>query len=281
MLTKEQELEYGKKIYEYVTIEKEGKILSSEEREELKKSANEAHLKLFENNLALAYNLANKMYNQVIEVSNYEREDLQQDVIIILSKAIWGYNPNRNCKLSTYITPIIKRDLSRVIHKNRLIRVPNNVNYQYMVIKRARKRYEELLKNHEIKMSEMEYVLATEKITREQYFDTLATYQDVAYFEFHVDEDNPNLKLEGLLGKTDKMCNDVVFNDYLDDIIDSQLTKEERELIYYEYGVNEKVSNWKEFLLENNYTESLYKKRLELVHNKLKEILMKEGYHKC
>lgn len=278
MLTKEQELEYGKKIYEYVTSEKDGKTLSKAEKEELKKSANEAHLKLFENNLALAYNLANKMYNQVTDVSNYEKEDLQQDVIIILNKAIWGYNPNKNCKLSTYITPIIKRDLSRVIHTNRLIRVPNNVNYQYMVIKRARKRYNELLEKNEIKMSEMEYVLATEKITREQYFDTLTTYQDMSYFEFQVDEDNPNLKLEGLLGQTDKMCNDVVFNDYLDDIIDSKLTKEERELIYYEYGANEKSSNWKEFLLENNYTEELYKKRLELVHSKLKEILMKEGY---
>lgn len=168
--TKEEELEFGKKVQLGIKAKKqleEKSDLSSEEILELTKIMNEgeaARMELFETHINFANHLSQKMHKKT--GTNYPLEDLQQDAYIALNKATLTYNPNKNCQLSTHAFYAITKALSVTINKMRSVRLPENRMGEYLFITRAEAEY---MNEHEHRNNAdmLEYVAEKTGLTKE------------------------------------------------------------------------------------------------------------------
>lgn len=111
----------------YLKDVKKYPLLSPEEEKELTKKIRngdqKARARLIESNLRLVIKIAKKYQGQGLELT-----DLIQEGNLGLMKAIDKFEPNMDCRLSTYATWWIKQAIERaIINQTRVIRLPVHI----------------------------------------------------------------------------------------------------------------------------------------------------------
>lgn len=157
-LTKERELELGEKIQRYVKIKEN--YNAGEATPEEKKIALEgisAIEELVNNNVKLVYFYANKYKKKYPSAG--EIEDLIQDGMLGMMKAIYRYDPSRGNKFSTVATMWIQQNIGRTAHEtSRLVRLPENRVMEYLKMRDI----EKTVLENEGTLSEADYIIKKE-----------------------------------------------------------------------------------------------------------------------
>jgi len=153
-LTKDEELALGtlvqkalraKEIKESAqgsTFELDGEKVTAKQLDEIIAEGSKATNKLVDSNTALVWSQARRFKSKY--PSAPELEDLAQEGLLGLFRAIEKYNPERGNKLSTVAYYWIDQAIGRSTNKTgRLIRLPENRIANYVSINRIRARYED------------------------------------------------------------------------------------------------------------------------------------------
>lgn len=132
-LTRERELELGKRIQSYIRMSE-----TSEKDSEIERLGIAAIEELVENNVRLVYNLANG-YKRKHPAAG-EIEDLIQDGMLGMMKAIYKYDPERGNKFSTVAHMWILQNIGRTSNEtSRLVRLPENRIMDYIKMREIEK----------------------------------------------------------------------------------------------------------------------------------------------
>jgi len=172
------------------------------------------------NNEKLIYSITNyfKNYNS--------REDLYQAGCLGLINAYKRYNPNMNCKFTTYAYPYILGEMRKLVREDKGIKISREITKLNLKIEKA-------------------YILLTQKLMKEPSIEEIANYLEIP--EYYVSEailslnkiksidepvttDGKELTLQDVIGKSDNIDDLILLRDSL-----NNLTKEEKELINNRY----------------------------------------------
>ena len=196
------------------------------------------------NNEKLIYSITNyfKNYNS--------KEDLYQAGCLGLVSAYKRYNPNMNCKFTTYAYPYILGEMRKLVREDKGVKISREITKLNLKIEKA-------------------YILLTQKLMKEPSIEEIANYLEIP--EYYVSEailslnkiksiDEPvsnegkELTLGDVVGESNNIDDLILLRESL-----NNLTNEERELINNRYM--------------NNYTQSEVSKRLGMsqVHVSRKE----------
>jgi len=185
------------------------------------------------NNEKLIYSITNyfKNYNS--------KEDLYQAGCLGLVSAYKRYNPNMNCKFTTYAYPYILGEMRKLVREDKGVKISREITKLNLKIEKA-------------------YILLTQKLMKEPSIEEIANYLEIP--EYYVSEailslnkiksiDEPvssegkELTLQDVIGETNNIDDLILLRESL-----SKLTTEEKELINNRYI--------------NDYTQSEVSKRL-------------------
>ena len=185
------------------------------------------------NNEKLIYSITNyfKNYNS--------KEDLYQAGCLGLVSAYKRYNPNMNCKFTTYAYPYILGEMRKLVREDKGVKISREITKLNLKIEKA-------------------YILLTQKLMKEPSIEEIASYLEIP--EYYVSEailslnkiksiDEPvsnegkELTLGDVIGETTNIDDLILLRESL-----NKLTNDERELINNRYV--------------NNYTQSEVSKRL-------------------
>jgi len=185
------------------------------------------------NNEKLIYSITNyfKNYNS--------KEDLYQAGCLGLVSAYKRYNPNMNCKFTTYAYPYILGEMRKLVREDKGVKISREITKLNLKIEKA-------------------YILLTQKLMKEPSIEEIANYLEIP--EYYVSEailslnkiksiDEPvsnegkELTLGDVIGETTNIDDLILLRESL-----NKLTNDERELINNRYV--------------NNYTQSEVSKRL-------------------
>jgi len=172
------------------------------------------------NNEKLIYSITNyfKNYNS--------KEDLYQAGCLGLINAYKRYNPNINCKFTTYAYPYILGEMRKLVREDKGIKISREITKLNLKIEKA-------------------YILLTQKLMKEPSIEEIANYLEIP--EYYVSEailslnkiksidepvttDGKELTLQDVIGKSDNIDDLILLRDSL-----NNLTKEEKELINNRY----------------------------------------------
>lgn len=241
------ELEEGKRepesdevddlVHKYLKEVRKHPLLSLEEEKEItkrvKKGDKSARKRLIEANLRLVIQIAKKYQNRGLPLI-----DLIQEGNFGLIKAVDKFNPNKDCRFSTYATWWIKQAIERAIqNQSRTIRVPihvsDNVNrvireiYSFYQTHNREPSIEELSDILDIDEEEVYKILS--QIKRVSSIDAPISEKDEEYALLEVISDESSLdplKLVENVYKIEKI------KEWL-----NQLDSKEREIIKLRYGL--------------------------------------------
>lgn len=141
-LSLEEELELGRIIKAYVNGDKS-----------LKEEAFKAHDLLFEMNKDNVYSQISK-FRKIYNIWSYEYEDAIQDGLLELSKRIWEYDPDFNCKCYTRIHHWVHKALQMGWCRDRSMPISTTVVYQNYKINKTKEDMEEKL-GREVTLEEL------------------------------------------------------------------------------------------------------------------------------
>lgn len=121
----------------YLRLLRKQKLLTKEEEQKLARAARagdaDAFLELVRRNLRLVVSIAKQYKNYGLSL-----EDLIQEGNLGLLRAAQKFDPDRNCRFSTYATWWIRHSVVRAIgEKVRLIRLPGNVDLEWRKLQKA------------------------------------------------------------------------------------------------------------------------------------------------
>ena len=172
------------------------------------------------NNEKLIYSITNyfKNYNS--------REDLYQAGCLGLINAYKKYNPNMNCKFTTYAYPYILGEMRKLVREDKGIKISREITKLNLKIEKA-------------------YILLTQKLMKEPTTYEIANYLEIP--EYYVSEailslnkiksiDEPvngegkEFTLQDVIGKTNNIDDLILLRDSL-----NKLTDDEKELINNRY----------------------------------------------
>ena len=172
------------------------------------------------NNEKLIYSITNyfKNYNS--------REDLYQAGCLGLINAYKKYNPNMNCKFTTYAYPYILGEMRKLVREDKGIKISREITKLNLKIEKA-------------------YILLTQKLMKEPSTLEIANYLEIP--EYYVSEailslnkiksiDEPvnsegrELTLQDVIGKSNNIDDLILLRESL-----KNLTEEERTLINNRY----------------------------------------------
>lgn len=172
------------------------------------------------NNEKLIYSITNyfKNYNS--------REDLYQAGCLGLISAYKKYNPNMNCKFTTYAYPYILGEMRKLVREDKGIKISREITKLNLKIEKA-------------------YVLLTQKLMKEPTPYEIASYLEIP--EYYVSEailslnkiksiDEPvngegkEFTLQDVIGESNNIDDLILLRDSL-----NKLTKDEKELINNRY----------------------------------------------
>lgn len=250
-LTKEQELELGRKIQEMRAITtREDYDFNEISVEEMTTviEGEQALEKLTGNYLNLARNIAHKHHKQT--GTKYDLEDLLQDAISALIESAYAYDPSKNCRLSTYAFYGITKKVSTTINYQRLVRMPENKMGEYVEITKTQKEYSKLSEEEKAKYAnELEYIYANvNKVSKEEVNLILENMQ-------------PQVSLNATIYDGEGQLMDIIedesaehkvkkaesLDEGLERIV-NELTSFQRDLIAYEFEVFSPSMPYAEFL---------------------------------
>ena len=172
------------------------------------------------NNEKLIYSICNyfKNYNS--------KEDLYQAGCLGLISAYKKYNPNMNCKFTTYAYPYILGEMRKLVREDKGMKISREITKLNLKIEKA-------------------YILLTQKLMKEPSIEEIANYLEIP--EYYVSEailslnkiksiDEPvnsegrELTLQEVIGKSNNIDDLILLRDSL-----NNLTEEERSLINNRY----------------------------------------------
>ena len=172
------------------------------------------------NNEKLIYSISNyfKNYNS--------REDLYQAGCLGLISAYKKYNPNMNCKFTTYAYPYILGEMRKLVREDKGIKISREITRLNLKIEKA-------------------YVLLTQKLMKEPTTYEIASFLEIP--EYYVSEailslnkiksiDEPvngegkEFTLQDVIGKSNNIDDLILLRDSL-----NKLTEDERQLINNRY----------------------------------------------
>ena len=172
------------------------------------------------NNEKLIYSITNyfKNYNS--------REDLYQAGCLGLINAYKKYNPNMNCKFTTYAYPYILGEMRKLVREDKGIKISREITKLNLKIEKA-------------------YVLLTQKLMKEPSTYEIASYLEIP--EYYVSEailslnkiksiDEPvncegkEFTLQDVIGESNNIDDLILLRDSL-----NKLTEDEKELINNRY----------------------------------------------
>ena len=185
------------------------------------------------NNEKLIYSITNyfKNYNS--------KEDLYQSGCLGLINAYKRYNPNMNCKFTTYAYPYILGEMRKLVREDKGLKVSREITKLNLKIEKA-------------------YILLSQKLMKEPSIEELANYLEIPEYyvseallslnkiksiEEPVNSDGKELTLGDVIGTCDNIDDLILLRESL-----NNLTNDEKELINSRYM--------------NDYTQSETSKKL-------------------
>jgi len=172
------------------------------------------------NNEKLIYSITNyfKNYNS--------REDLYQAGCVGLITAYKRYNPNMNCKFTTYAYPSILGEMRKLVREDKGIKISREITKLNLKIEKA-------------------YILLSQKLMKEPSIQEIANFLEIP--EYYVSEailslnkiksidepvnsDGKEFTLQDVIGKCNNVDDLILLKDSL-----NKLTVEEKELINNRY----------------------------------------------
>ena len=172
------------------------------------------------NNEKLIYSICNYFKNYS------SKEDLYQAGCLGLISAYKKYNPNMNCKFTTYAYPYILGEMRKLVREDKGMKISREITKLNLKIEKA-------------------YILLTQKLMKEPSIEEIANYLEIP--EYYVSEailslnkiksiDEPvnsegrELTLQEVIGKYNNIDDLILLRDSL-----NNLTQEERTLINNRY----------------------------------------------
>lgn len=277
-LTKEEELELGRKVQAWQKVEAQIEAGHDclEDCEDIQKTIDEGR-EAFEILVGNYYNLARKIAHRHHKRTgtNYAIEDLLQDAIVALCEAAYTYDPAMNCRLSTHAFYGITKEVTTTINKQRLVRMPENKMGEYNQILRVQEEYNSLVaEGKKPEITELEYIYQNVDIKKEEVDLILNNMQ-------------PSVSLNAGVGEGDSEVMDLVANEYHNFDVDSvefahlddhllnilaQLDPMERDIVAYEYGAFPASMKYSEFLVKYNMTDRQVKFATKRVLRKMRKL---------
>lgn len=254
-LSKEEELELGKNIFEWK---------QDKNNKEKYKLAVKSAQKLFKYNKPLAIKMA-KDFILKTGCTNYTLEDATTDAYIGLMTAIWRYDYRRNTKITTVARmPIYKELVYSCNTDNMLIAFKDLSNVEYS--KAKRKWLEEKAQNI---MSLKEYV----QLHKDEYknlnkvnrFETVDCFvKGVTSLDFEIKTDNNTVPLGTLLKDENYISyydsidkEEDLFSAELMKTITNKLTPLQQKIIFYEFDDSVEMSK-EDFMKQYNLKKRSY-----------------------
>lgn len=267
-MTKEQELEEGRKVQSGLDAEvklENRTSLSDEEISELENIAYMGQLAqehLFETHIKLATDRAKWMSRQT--GTRYSIDDLKQDAYYALSLAIKTYDPSHNCRLSTHAFRRITKALSVSINKMRPVRLPENRMGDYLHITKAEAEYLRE-KRGDVDPAEMQaYVM--EKTGLSKVIITTIKSAISGTVSMNAPLGDEGGEFGDLLPDT-KLDEAPITSEALLEIF-CNLSQEEQDILVYEYGVGTPSIPIDKYMRSNNVDKvGITKKAKEITRN--------------
>ena len=236
------------------------KILSSEEVLEnfnkYKKTNSKIYRdKIIESNLRLVVKIAKKYIGRGLAL-----QDLIQSGNLGLIKAIDKFNPEKNCKLSTYATYWISQSISRTIcDSSRNIRIPVGMVEKFRKYSKELEKFEDSL-NRKATIAEIKEELGV----TEKFIEIYQRYSsDTISFNVKINDDE-DTELIDLVADTDVNPNDDIFGNldiqYIKKIL-KELPQKQRYVIIIKYGLYDGVQHTLEETADLLYQKKLSDKR--------------------
>jgi len=229
----------GKNAEEKLEKYNNGEIsLTNEEINELYEKIEDkkfAREELTEHNQRLVVSIAKVFYPQ----SNMTLQDLVQEGVFGLLKAIDKFEPERGLKLSTYATPWIRQSISRsVAEKSRTIRIPVHVHERAITLSKASQKLHQVLGREATpeELSEetkipLDKVLQTKRITKiPTKFETPAGDDETGATIGEMISDNKNDTPTQAFTNNEK-------EEYFKDLFNTILTPYQEKVITLKYGL--------------------------------------------
>ena len=175
---------------------------------------------LIKENEKLIYSIANyfKNYNS--------KEDLYQAGCLGLISAYKKYNPDMNCKFTTYAYMYILGEMRKLVRQDKCMKISRDITKLNLKIEKA-------------------YILLTQKLMKEPSIEEIANYLEIpSYFvseailslnkiksiDEPVTSDGKEITLQEIIGKSDNVDDLIMLKEVLND-----LTYDEKELIKSRY----------------------------------------------
>ena len=175
---------------------------------------------LIKENEKLIYSIANyfKNYNS--------KEDLYQAGCLGLISAYKKYNPDMNCKFTTYAYMYILGEMRKLVRQDKCMKISRDITKLNLKIEKA-------------------YILLTQKLMKEPSIEEIANYLEIpSYFvseailslnkiksiDEPVTSDGKEITLQEIIGKSDNVDDLIMLKEVLND-----LTHDEKELIKSRY----------------------------------------------
>lgn len=278
-LTKEQELELGRKI-QLMRVYKQDENFDyaklTDDEKKLVSDGDYALEVLVGNHINLARDIVHKNHKK--SGTRYELEDLLQDAISALVEAACSYDPNKNCRLSTHAYYGISKRVSSTINYQRIVRLPENKMGEYIKITKAQKEYQLLEASEKKKYkSELDYVYKHSEVKKEEVDIVLNNMQPQISLNSAIFESKGEL-LDTL--KDESGENEIRKVEKLDPKLEkilSYLTAYQRDLIAFEFEAFEPTMDYKVFLDKYNLTERDFAREIRKVITVLKSVSKKRN----
>jgi len=273
-LTKQEELSLGEKIQKMKQIKNKMEsgydLLTEDENKTLQEG--EQALQLLISNY---YNMARKIAHDHHKKTNtkYDLEDLLQDAISALIKAAYDYDPNKNCRLSTYAYYGITKKVSTAINYQRLVRMPENKMGEYVLISSAQKEYHKLSYEEQKEyQSELEYIYLNVPLDKKEIDIILSNMQAQVSLNASIFDGEGEFMDLLVDQKADKEVTKISNLD--EGVIEvlKKLSPFEKDLIAFEYGAYPASMKYSEFLKKHNMTDKQVKSETRKTVRKMRKI---------
>lgn len=277
-LTKEEELELGRKIQKMNAIKyKEDYVFENISPEEVKVvlDGEDALEILTGNYINLARNIAHKHHKKT--GTRYDLEDLLQDAISALIESAHAYDPEKNCRLSTYAFYGITKKVSTTINFQRLVRMPENKMGEFIQIKKAQKEFNDLTEEEKSEyLGELDYVYKNVGDIKKEEVDLV------------LENMQPQVSLNAEIYDGDGQLMDIIVDENseieikkaeaLDEGLEriiNELTPFQRDLVAFEFEVFPASMSYAEFLTKNDLTDKQVKSETRKAITKMANIAKK------
>lgn len=274
-LTKDEELELGVKIQEMKKLKAQisAGYDNLTEEEELAIIVGERALEqLIGNYYNLARDIAHKHHKRT--GTRYAIEDLLQDAISALVESAYAYDPEKNCRLSTYAFYGITKRVSTTINFQRLVRMPENKMGEYITISKAQKIYNEFTEEEKQKYgSELEFVYDNVGDLKKEEVDLILTNMQ-PQVSLNADIYDGDGELMDLLKDENAEAEVTQFGDLDEKITDvvSELSSYEKDLVAFEYGAFPASMAYSDFLIKYDMTDKKVKLETRKAVRKMRKI---------